>query len=109
MFRLYPLSRSVYKSLMSTFYFYFTPVFDRGPAICARNQIAQKRCSLYFQRMHKYVNDYHQNRFQRGIARPFFVRERINDFEIYYRNSNISFQAAEKHLADGYSVDVQVH
>ncbi|KAF4616028.1 hypothetical protein D9613_011378 [Agrocybe pediades] len=43
----------------------------------------------------------------KSITRPFFTRERISDFEIYERNCNQSIKAAEKRLAEGFSVDVQ--
>lgn len=47
-------------------------------------------------------------RFHRSITRPFFTRERVSDFEIYKRNSDISLKAAKDRLSEGYSVDFQV-
>ena len=42
------------------------------------------------------------------MTRPFFTRERISDFEIYDRNSDISLTQAKNRLAEGHSVDFQV-
>ena len=42
------------------------------------------------------------------MARPFFTRERISDFEIYDRNANMSLKEAKVRLREGYSFDFQV-
>ncbi|KDR74359.1 hypothetical protein GALMADRAFT_580139 [Galerina marginata CBS 339.88] len=46
-------------------------------------------------------------KFHRAMTRPFFTRERISDFEIYDRNSDLSLKTARKRLAQGYSIDFQ--
>lgn len=46
-------------------------------------------------------------RFHRSITRPFFVRERISDFEIYERNADYALSQAKERLADGIAVDFQ--
>lgn len=46
-------------------------------------------------------------RFHRSITRPFFVRERISDFEIYERTADHALNQAKERLADGISIDFQ--
>ena len=42
------------------------------------------------------------------MARPFFTRERISDFEIYERNCDLSLGQAKARLAEGHPIDFQV-
>ena len=42
------------------------------------------------------------------MTRPFFTRERISDFEIYDRNSDLSLRLAKERIAEGHAVDFQV-
>lgn len=42
------------------------------------------------------------------MARPFFTRERISDFEIYERNCDLSLGHAKNRLAEGHPIDFQV-
>jgi hypothetical protein len=42
------------------------------------------------------------------MTRPFFTRERISDFEIYHRNSNIALRTAKSRLAEGFPLNFQV-
>jgi hypothetical protein len=46
-------------------------------------------------------------RFHRSITRPFFVRERISDFEIYERTADYALNQAKERLAEGVSIDFQ--
>jgi len=50
----------------------------------------------------------HFSRFHRGMTRPFFTRDRVNDFDIYDRNFEKSVEQANARLAEGYSIDFQV-
>ena len=43
------------------------------------------------------------------MTRPFFTRERISDFDIYDRKCVSTLQLARTRLAEGYSVEFQVH
>ncbi|KAJ3503620.1 hypothetical protein NLJ89_g8348 [Agrocybe chaxingu] len=46
-------------------------------------------------------------KFHRSITRPFFSRERISDFDIYARNSDLSLKQARQRLHEGYSINFQ--
>ncbi|KAF8185157.1 cytochrome P450 [Pholiota molesta] len=46
-------------------------------------------------------------KFHRSMTRPFFTRERISDFEIYHRNSNIALRTAKNRLAEGFPLNFQ--
>ncbi|KAJ7208982.1 cytochrome P450 monooxygenase pc-3 [Mycena pura] len=46
-------------------------------------------------------------RFHRNLARPFFSRERISDFDIFDRHAQAALSLLKKRLADGYPVDFQ--
>ena len=43
------------------------------------------------------------------MARPFFTRERISDFDIYDKNCVSALQLARTRLAEGYPIEFQVH
>lgn len=47
-------------------------------------------------------------RFHRAITRPFFSRERISDFEIYQRNSELSINVIKKRIEKNIPLDFQV-
>ena len=49
------------------------------------------------------------SRFHRAMTRPFFTRERINDFDIYDKISASTLKLAKTRLAEGYPVEFQVH
>ncbi|KAF9530964.1 cytochrome P450 [Crepidotus variabilis] len=46
-------------------------------------------------------------KFHRAMTRPFFTKERISDFEIYGRNSDISLALAKERLKQGEPIEFQ--
>ncbi|KAF7318139.1 hypothetical protein HMN09_00322000 [Mycena chlorophos] len=46
-------------------------------------------------------------KFHRGIARPFFSRERISDFHTFDHHARQALAALKQRLADGYPIDFQ--
>ncbi|KAF9530965.1 cytochrome P450 [Crepidotus variabilis] len=46
-------------------------------------------------------------KFHRAMTRPFFTKERINDFEIYSRNCDISLALAKERLRHGEPIEFQ--
>ena len=53
--------------------------------------------------------DSKSSRFHRAMSRPFFTRERINDFDIYDKNCAKTLKLTKTRLAEGYPVEFQVH
>ncbi|KAF9484032.1 cytochrome P450 [Pholiota conissans] len=46
-------------------------------------------------------------KFHRSITRPFFNRERINDFQIFERSCQLVMSLAQSRLEEGYAIDFQ--
>ncbi|KAF8998684.1 cytochrome P450 [Cyathus striatus] len=46
-------------------------------------------------------------KFHRTITRPFFIRERISDFEIFGTHADNALKQAKARLAEGYPIDFQ--
>ncbi|KAF8996816.1 cytochrome P450 monooxygenase pc-3 [Cyathus striatus] len=46
-------------------------------------------------------------KFHRTITRPFFIRERISDFEIFGVHADDAVRQAKERLAEGYAIDFQ--
>ncbi|KAF5329227.1 hypothetical protein D9619_009315 [Psilocybe cf. subviscida] len=86
---------------------------DHIKAILATQFDSFPKGNLFIQQMNSLLgtgvfnSDGEMWKFHRSITRPFFVRERISDFEIYERNADYALAQAKERLADGISVDFQ--
>ncbi|KAH8796248.1 cytochrome P450, partial [Flagelloscypha sp. PMI_526] len=46
-------------------------------------------------------------KFHRGLTRPHFIREKVQDFDLFEHHSNLAILKIQEHLKKGYAVDIQ--